>query len=99
MNSRNFPAGSFWRHLKEGIDRFAGEAPQFDDITMMVLKRWQRETLWNFIPNQKSIEPAEEFVEQFSLKAQISAKAVRKLNIAVDEIYSNLAYYSGVKEQ
>ena len=50
-----------------------------------------------FYPEPESIGPAEEFVEQFLLKAQISAKAVRKLNIAVDEIYSNLAYYSGAQ--
>ena len=84
-------------HLKEGIDRFAGEAPQaFDDITMMVLKMAERNSM-EFYPEPESIGPAEEFVEQFLLKAQISAKAVRKLNIAVDEIYSNLAYYSGAQ--
>ncbi len=83
-------------HLKEGIDRFAGEAPQFDDITMLVLTMTEREER-EFYPEPETIGPAEEFVEQFLLKAQISAKAVRKLNIAVDEIYSNLAYYSGAQ--
>jgi sigma-B regulation protein RsbU (phosphoserine phosphatase) len=36
---RHAPASAIVDHIFDAIDAFAGEAPQFDDITLMILKR------------------------------------------------------------
>ncbi len=85
--------------VKKDIDSFVGDAPQFDDITMVCLKL-------NYIvgerkitvkPNRESIKAVGEFAENTTLKLNLPPKISNKINIVIDEIYSNIVNYSGAK--
>lgn len=87
--------------LKEDIDAFVGAAPQFDDITMLCLDLKPAEpqlTERAFPADIEHIGEVTEFVENTFTGADAPAKIVTQMNIAVDEIFSNIARYSGASE-
>lgn len=82
--------------VKADIDRFVAEAPQFDDITMLSLKRrgisaGDELTLEAKVEN---IEKATAFVEERLERLDCSIKSKTQLAIAIDEIMSNIARYA-----
>lgn len=84
------------RTVKADVDAFVGEAPQFDDITMLCLDYIgppARELV--VPPEQEQMPVVAEFVEEAFAAQGVPAKAAMKLNIAVDEIFSNIAKFSG----
>ena len=85
--------------VRSDIDRFVGGAPQFDDITMLAIRR--RDT-WKETMKKCSVEPRLECMEtvvdffERELKAhQAPPKVIAQINVAIDEIFSNIARYSG----
>ena len=83
--------------VKADVDRFVGEAPQFDDITMlsMELQYIRGENSITVIADDKSMIPVSEFAESLTEKLAVVPKIANKVSIAVDEIYSNIIKYSG----
>lgn len=88
--------------MKEDVDTFVGEAPQFDDITMLSL-----ELMPISVPGMKkiklpptlnSMERVYAFVEHELEASGIFIKTVAQVNIAVDEIFSNIVRYSGATD-
>ena len=88
-------------YIKGDVDAFVGEAPQFDDITMVALK------YIGTPPNPSiSFEKAQisditaitEFLEAELEKLDCPMKTVIQMNIAIDEIYSNIVKYGYPKE-
>lgn len=47
--------------------------------------------------DEDSIRSVEEYVEEQLDLAEVPMKLANRMNIAVDEIYSNIAYYSGAQ--
>lgn len=90
------------RGVKEDIDVFVGEAPQFDDITMLSLKMLPqnspRTKTCHLSPTLDAIGEAASFVERELEAAEVPAKIIAQINIAVDEIFSNIARYSEAGE-
>ncbi len=88
--------------MKEEIDTFVGEAPQFDDITMLSLELMPQNgpgmKKLKLTPSLESMEQVTAFVEQELETAGISMKVIVQINIAVDEIFSNIARYSGAND-
>lgn len=87
------PPKQMIRTIREDIDRFAGEAEQFDDITMVVLKmcvEWKTITMEALYENT---EKGANFVEE-QLPEECTPKVFRQLAVAFDEIYSNIVKYS-----
>lgn len=83
----------------EDVDRFQKDAEQFDDITMLAL------TYNGNGLEEKSGEPEMENIKEFTdfvsgvLKENgVSIKTSTKVQMTVDEIFSNICYYSGAKE-
>lgn len=79
------------------IDRFAGKAEQFDDITMVALKMYAR---WKTITLNAVYENTEigaKFVEE-NLPEECSPKVFHQIAIAFDEIYSNVVKYSSATQ-
>ena len=72
-----------------------GEAPQFDDITMLYLKMAPRNLFTVDQPTMESMTPVMDFVEQTLTDAGTPRKVITKVSIAVDEIFSNIVRYSG----
>ena len=84
--------------LKADIDVFVGEAPQFDDITMLCLDLRpvpSRLEERSFPVSLDRIGEVTAFVEGCFTGARVPARVVTQMNIAVDEIFSNIARYSG----
>lgn len=89
-------------HVKEKIDEFVGPAEQFDDTTMMCLiYKGKAETKGERTMKELRIEALIEnldkvqaFVEELLEEAGCPMKLMISINIAVEEIYVNIASYA-----
>ena len=83
--------------VKSDVDQFVGEAPQFDDITMLSveIQYIRGENSITVIADDKSMIPVSEFAKSLTEKLAVVPKVANKVSIAVDEIYSNIVNYSG----
>lgn len=85
--------------LRADIDRFAGDAEQFDDITMLILSF--REKGGNKPMNQRTF-PAETdalpdaiaYVEEELEKIDCPMKTVMQITVCVEEMFVNVANYA-----
>ena len=97
-NVQNENAETILAKVKEDVDAFVGEADQFDDLTMLCLEYKKKMggsdneiTVDATIENiDKIMAFAEEKLESFNA----SMKSKTQLDIAIDEIYSNIARYA-----
>ena len=85
--------------VKEAIERFVGDAEQFDDITMLSVKfnSFQNDESIITQVDDESIGRVWSFINQQTKKADLSSKISNRAQIVVDEIYSNILLYSGAK--
>ncbi|MGN0178600.1 MAG: SpoIIE family protein phosphatase, partial [Monoglobaceae bacterium] len=83
--------------VKADVDAFVGDAPQFDDITMLSaeLKYIRSETKITVIADDESMFHVMNFAQSLTEKLSVVPKIAGKVNIAIDEIYSNIVRYSG----
>ena len=88
------------KRVKQNVDMFVGEAPQFDDITMFCLK-YKEKSGGNSKVNEmtvsatiENIETVTEFVDKQLEEAGCSSKAEIQINVAIDELFSNIAHYA-----
>ncbi|MEG2174972.1 MAG: SpoIIE family protein phosphatase, partial [Oscillospiraceae bacterium] len=88
--------------IKEDVDNFVGQAPQFDDITMLCLTLMPADTFGmqklKLPPSLEAMTEVTNFVEQSMEEAALPMKLIAQMNIAVDEIFSNIARYSGATD-
>ncbi len=82
--------------IEEDVTLFAGEAPQFDDITMLGLtyRCAFGEYMISVIPDDKSRTAVELFAEQIAVKLLVVPKIANKIHIIFDELYTNIVSYS-----
>ena len=83
--------------VKADIDDFVGAAPQFDDITMLSLQRKGAAVRQSIqaAPKLESLPQVCEFLEHALEDQGAPMKVITQVNIAADEIFSNIAQYSG----
>lgn len=83
-------------NLKNDIDGFVKTAPQFDDITMLCIEM-KKQNIKELIiaSNHDRTDEVTTFVESTFANCNVPMKIIAKMNIAVDEIFSNIAHYSG----
>ena len=81
--------------VKKCVDDFAGEAPQFDDLTMLCFE------YKGFADNEitidatlENVSPAIDFVEENIENLSFGIKDKHMIEVAVDEIVSNVARYA-----
>lgn len=104
MESLNKRAGGTMEEviqgLKADIADFVGTAPQFDDTTMLALRlqHYMEPEGMVTAADLASIEPVEEYIRSTLEAAEVSAKAAARINICVDEVYSNIARYSSATQ-
>ena len=102
LNSKEFEnMEDLCRHVKADVDAFVGEAPQFDDITMVALHYKGAPPVPTFHVDECKIEDIPvltEFVEAELEKLGAPMKTVIQMSVAIDEIYSNIVYYGYKKE-
>lgn len=81
--------------VKADLDKFVGDAPQFDDITMLCLQyRKMPDESKTVGLSLENIGPLTEFVETSLQSKEVKASVVVKMKIALDEIYSNIVKFS-----
>lgn len=85
------------KHVKAKVDDFAGEAPQFDDITMLAVMRKTEEDRANRLvtnADRDSMTEVSTFMEKFAETHNIDMALANKMMIINDEMYSNIVNYS-----
>ena len=84
------------------VDAFVGDADQFDDITMLALemkemplslKSHKKEL--TVVPSIEAVSKVTTFIEDILTENDLPFKTIAQVNVAVDEIFSNIALYSG----
>ena len=85
--------------LKANIDEFVGEAPQFDDITMLMFdykfkKGGEYMTNKTFPAKIESLNDVLGFVEETLESYQCSMKIQTAICVAIEEVFVNVAHYA-----
>ena len=85
--------------LKANIDEFVGEAPQFDDITMLMLdykpqKGGERMTNKTFPAKTESLNEVLGFVEEALEGFECPMKIQTAICVAIEEVFVNVAHYA-----
>ncbi len=85
--------------LKANIDEFVGEAPQFDDITMLMFdykakKGGERMTNKTFPAKTESLNDVIGFVEETIEGFECPMKTQMALCVAIEEVFVNVARYA-----
>lgn len=94
LNSREYSSmKEMCAAVKEDVDKFVGEAPQFDDITMLAVKYNGMPTLYFENSCIDDITKITAYMEEELEKIDCPMKTIMQLNVAVDEIYSNIVKY------
>lgn len=84
------------RLVKAGVDTFADGEAQFDDITMLALKYKGEAEMkeLNLEATLENVETVTRFVEEQLEAVGCPIKAQMQINIAIDELFSNIARYA-----
>ncbi|MBQ0025878.1 MAG: SpoIIE family protein phosphatase [Lachnospiraceae bacterium] len=97
INSREFDnVQQMCKFLKADVDGFVGEAPQFDDITMVSVKYIGTPAAPSIHIDEAQIADITRvtaFVEEQLEAADAPMKAIMQVNVAIDEIFSNIVNY------
>ena len=85
--------------LKANIDEFVGEAPQFDDITMLMFdykpkKGGERMTNKTFPAKTESLNDVLGFVEETLESFECPMKIQMAICVAIEEVFVNVARYA-----
>ncbi len=85
--------------LKANIDEFVGEAPQFDDITMLMFdykpkKGGERMTNKTFPAKTESLSAVLGFVEETLESLECPMKVQTAICVAIEEVFVNVAHYA-----
>lgn len=87
------------QELWKDVDAFQKDAAQFDDITMLaVTYHGNGFEEKSDKPDMDKMKDFADFVEGVLEENGISMKTTMKIQMTVDEIYSNICYYSGAEE-
>ena len=96
--NKNLKAETLLSGLKEDIDLFAGDAPQFDDITMLVFDYKKKEDAAMkekvFSANKDTLTEVIAFTEECLESFGCPMKNSMAICVAVEEIFVNIASYA-----
>jgi len=81
--------------VQHAIEEHAGEAEQFDDITMMSAVMNGGYRTKKLCVDSSAVEEASRFAEEVLSGCELPHKTTAALNICIDEIVSNIIKYSG----
>ncbi len=86
--------GELLECVRSEVENFTGEAEQFDDITMVVLKMFSLNREMELEINTENQKKFAEFIEDVFDECRIAAKTKRQMLVCFDEIFSNAMKYS-----
>lgn len=97
LNSRDFvDMHDLCDAVKEDVDKFVGEAPQFDDMTTLALQYFgSNGPKWFSLEAKiEGIPRITEFVDGWLQKMGCPLKVQMQIDVAIDEIFANIASYA-----
>lgn len=83
--------------VKREIDVFVGDAPQFDDITMMCLHNTGPEKIMRELTIEaelRNLDKVSGFVDEQLEELECPMRAQMQIDVAVEEIFVNIANYA-----
>ena len=95
---KTLPCRQLLELVHRRVDEFVGEADQFDDITMLCIEIRDTATEMkklSLVPSPEAVPTALAFFEAQLAAADVSPKLSAQISVAVDEVFSNIARYSG----
>lgn len=102
INSRAFESmQELCDYVKADVVEFVGDAPQFDDITMVALHYFGTPAVPSVHVDEAKLEDISEvtaFVEAELEKLDCPMKTVMQINVVIDEIFSNIVRYGYPKK-
>ena len=80
----------------QSVNEFVGEAPQFDDMTAVCLEMKGEEMAFRLIVDAQKdeLERVNEFIHQHLSDTDIAMKDMMQLDLAIEEIFVNIATYA-----
>lgn len=97
LNSKEFEnMNELCDYVKADVDKFVGDAPQFDDITMVAFHFFGAPAIPTIHFDEATVENINDvtaFVEGELEKLGCSMKTVIQINVAIDELFSNIVHY------
>ena len=97
LNSQAFEdMQSLCDYVKSDVDRFVGDAPQFDDITMVALRYFGPPPIPTIHFDEAEVSHINDvtaFVEKELERLGCSMKTTIQINVAIDELFSNIVHY------
>lgn len=99
VSSAHATAEELCNKVRADIRNFVGDTEQSDDITMLCVRYVGANDVAELTvtPDKQSVAAVADFVSEALQRYEVSTKLATKAQIAVDEIYSNIVYYSGAK--
>ncbi len=82
--------------INEAVNAFVGDAPQFDDLTMMCLELKGESAVKTLTVDAttENLSAVNEFIDGFLEANDCPMKAQMQIDLAVEEIYVNIANYA-----
>ena len=93
----NFSAEDILKSMKKAVDDFTGDAPQFDDVTMLCLRYFGGSAIMkelNVTAEISNLEKVIAFVDEQLEIHDCSPKNQMQIDIAVEELFVNIARYA-----
>ena len=82
-------------HIHESVNKFVGDAPQFDDLTMVCFELKQKEENKLVIEaKNENLYQVMEFVDEFLDKHNCQMKAKTQIDLSIEEVFVNIANYA-----
>ena len=80
--------------VKSEVDLFVGDAPQFDDLTMLCIELKEKNTALIIEAENDNLHKVIEYVDRVLEENNCSMKDQMKIDLAVEEIFVNIANYA-----
>lgn len=92
----NFSAGQLLDGVRKSVGDFVGDAPQFDDLTMLCLevKSLGNENTVTVDATTENLSQVTDFVDAVLEQNDCPPKTQMQIDLAVEEIYVNIANYA-----
>ena len=80
--------------MKKDIDEFVGEAPQFDDLTMVCFELKEKKQNLIIEAKDENLYKVLEFIDGYLEQNDCAIKAQTQIDLSVEEIFINICHYA-----
>ena len=93
---KDYSPNEILEHVQTRVNEFVGDAPQFDDLTMVCfeLKENKEEKTLNIEATKDNLYKVMEFVDNFLEEKNCLPKAQTQIDLSVEEVFVNIANYA-----